>query len=1129
MADDVIGNPKVVVGIDGGQIQKDATKIAASIGAALTQAERAAARSQKAIQGQIDKLNAVGPTKSISTLSKAIEQMGGTSTLSSNQLARLTSQVNALAAAGAKVPKNLASLTLPVIKPGAGLGAALSAAQADVFKSFNSGGPLGAGLAALGPAGLAAAAGIGAVTVAATAAFVAIKGLAGQAEQFGNIASSTGLGVVQVQQLGALFEDAGFQAGELEKIMLGLAKAIEGDGDALAKFGIDVREFKGLAPEEQLVALAKAVTSIIDPTARAAAEMAAFGKSGAKVDAALRAIGEGSFKTFGAMSEAQIAELQRVDAELDAAARAWTNWKNQAEFAMLRVAQIVGKEIKNMFMGGPTEALPPPPPLLTVEGALAAGRAAIDSENARKRKAASLEQRKLDEEEAKRRAKAEPEAFASGLASASEALDAVKVKIAATFDPADLSSKLDAIDEEAAASISKIGNEIEKVNRSKDLFAPDKAKIISVYEAEIAKVKELAAAKKAVALDDATHKQLEQDRKDELTMLEAAKQARKGVQDLMNAAQEFSGVNPIQDLTDAIHDLGPGASAADVEMAQLVKDVAVLGGVGNLTAAQMEVLRAKIEALQGRGAKLPESFKKVRDTTKEWVRDLDEAASILKSMGENTFSGMIAGFAKSLDLAKQIKQQIKDSGGWSGMSGAGKVGVGLGAAQGVADIGIDAYKGADVHLKTSVAKGVISGAARGAAIGSIIPVYGTIIGAAIGGIIGGISAFMGSKAAQKKVWTGLQDLLVQQFGSLDKAKEAAARYGVALDKALDSKNAGKLTQAIKDIQTALNKAQQDSQNQKILAEGVGIAQQGAQTLLGLMDKLSPKAQAAGNALVKAVGDAMVANGLGFLPTGKLAESDSFGAVQGAVGAAGQITQGLRQAGGIDTNFLANGGAFADALREQAVAAAKEAGLSDAEAQKAGLAAVAPLLKDQLNASLESGQKLSAQTQQLIDEAKANGITIVADPLIASLDTQNKMLAELRKISGSGDTSPATGGGSNVIGSPVDFTRGRLHAASGLHGFTGSGSPLIQTHPGEYVAVLPGVASMGQLAARAGGSASLLGGSVSGGVSAPSVSMPVQIHINGANQSPQQIADAVVYALDGRTHRLNAVLAKRGLR
>jgi hypothetical protein len=272
-----------------------------------------------------------------------------------------------------------------------------------------------------------------------------------------------------------------------------------------------------------------------------------------------------------------------------------------------------------------------------------------------------------------------------------------------------------------------------------------------------------------------------------------------------------------------------------------------------------------------------------------------------------------------------------------------------------------------------------------------------------------------------------------------------------------------------------------------------------------MDKLAPKAQAAGGALVRAVADAMAANGLGVMATGELAKSEQFSAVQQAVGAGGQIFQGLRQAGGISTDLLANGGAFTEALKQQAVEAAKAAGLSDAEAQKAGIAVVVLLLRDQLNASIESGQKLSAQTQALLDEAKANGIEIVADPLLEQLAVQKSMDASLKAIAGGrgavGPSGLKTPGGSS--GRPT------VSAAGGFRGITGDVGgglgPLFQSHPGEMVSIIPREL-VSQLGPR--GDSARLGG----GLNLSQSTGDVNVRIDGGGSNAGQLRDMVTAAV-----------------
>jgi hypothetical protein len=130
---------------------------------------------------------------------------------------------------------------------------------------------------------------------------------------------------------------------------------------------------------------------------------------------------------------------------------------------------------------------------------------------------------------------------------------------------------------------------------------------------------------------------------------------------------------------------------------------------------------------------------------------------------------------------------------------------------------------------------------------------------------------------------------------------------------------------------------------------------------------------------------------------------------GAQGAAQDVAGmlgGMRTAGVIDTGVSALGAQAAEDLRLQAEQAAAAQGLDPAGATRAGLIAIAPVLREQLNASVQSGKALDAKTQALLDEAKANGIEILADPALEQLDVAREQLGVLRQIAGAGPPSGA---------------------------------------------------------------------------------------------------------------------------
>ena len=178
------------------------------------------------------------------------------------------------------------------------------------------------------------------------------------------------------------------------------------------------------------------------------------------------------------------------------------------------------------------------------------------------------------------------------------------------------------------------------------------------------------------------------------------------------------------------------------------------------------------------------------------------------------------------------------------------------------------------------------------------------------------------------------------------------------------------------------------------------------------------------AIISKVGDALLKSGLGILD-GRLKKSEKFQESQGIAGETAQVIAGMSQGGMFDASLQAAGGEVAKQVHATAVDAAREAGLGPEEATKAGFAAVAPLLREQLNAAIRSGRELDANTQALLEEAKRNGIEILADPAIESLGVQREQLAVLQQIAG----MPVGGGGGGGGGG----------AAAGGGGFGGSGA------------------------------------------------------------------------------------------
>ncbi len=142
----------------------------------------------------------------------------------------------------------------------------------------------GAGLRSIGTRITA----FGASLAAPLAASVKVFSSAG--DQLDKMSKRTGVSVEALSELGFAAEQSGADLATLEagiRIMQrtmgdasqGLATAV----DAFAALGLSAEQLAGLSPEQQFTVIAERLSQIADPTARAAAAMDVFGKSGTKL------------------------------------------------------------------------------------------------------------------------------------------------------------------------------------------------------------------------------------------------------------------------------------------------------------------------------------------------------------------------------------------------------------------------------------------------------------------------------------------------------------------------------------------------------------------------------------------------------------------------------------------------------------------------------------------------------------------------------------------------------------------------------------------------------------------------------------------------------------------------------
>jgi hypothetical protein len=937
----------------------------------------------RAVQGGLDKITAARPTGEMKALDLAVRGLGGTAQLTREQLGRVTVQVNQLAAAGAKVPESLSGLT--------GMGSKLGAA----FQALTTGGGISGALAAIGPAGVAAAAGLAAITGGATAAYRAVSDLASQAEQWGNVSAATGISVESVQKLQDYLVDAGFDATDLTRIMKAMQSEIASGGKSLEKYGISLEPLKDKTAEEQLRLLAQAISSIEDPMVRGAAATEAFGRGGSRALAAIAGLASGDYLQMAAMTAAQVAELQRIDKELDAAGRAWENWKKRAVYSMLQVAQSLMTVRTVPGVPSPSEAaaiIRDARAQGFAHGPAGGGGAGAAAEQERQRRVADMEAAK-ERKEAEKAAK------------------------------------------EAAKS-------------EKELTEKRKAAVEALYAAEAAELRRnIALAQASMAL----RQDLVQSALAGMGYTAGPRGTRAALGAVMPGLPESSAPVP--------GSLGSPQDAAAAAMNQAEKNAqaALAAGLGeDQVRAKLEAMGLTAQEAASMIERLSGSFQQTKGSGDTWINALGAMGQALQGLGG--VAGQIGGALTG--VAGTLKQLGTGAGGKFslGQLGSsmktmeGKMAVGGAVAQGLGAIGNALQKGGKADNKM-VAGQALAGAAKGAQMGAMLGPYGMLAGAVIGGAIGFLK---GNKIKKEAKAAG--GILGREIGveELKQLKEQAKAAGKSLKEHL------------KDVAKEEKRQKEIAARQKLEA-GLTTARGGAENLIAKLEgNYSSAAKAAFSKLIGKVSDALMKAGLGVLDA-RLSKSEEFMGAQSAAADVTQILTGMRQAGIIDDDTIRASEEATIALRDQAIAAARAAGLSEAEAQRAGSAAVAGLLREQLNVNKATGRQNSSQLDALLAEAKANGIEILADPAVEAVEVAKESRDYLKTIaegpppepskegkkSYEGDTSQNTGGSRTE----EQDRGGRETAAKGFGpvitpNLGGGLGPLIQTHPGELVWIVP---------------------------------------------------------------------------
>jgi hypothetical protein len=900
-------------------------------------------------------------------LASAINQMGGVAKLNAGQVERLTSRVNALAAAGAKVPKSLAGIGAP------GIGAGLKAAGTSAVSGLGPGGAVGVGLAAIGPAGIAAAAGIGAISIAAAGAVKAIEAVAERADSLINLSSKTGLTTDFLQQLEFAGGKVGVSLDQASSAVITLQRtlgeAAQGSEQARQKFadiGVSWKELQGLRPEQQFALVAQALGTIPDQERLVAAGADLMGKGFADLIPLIKSDLPSAFEDARAagvvMSEEMLKKAAAVGSAFERLGAAAGGLKLQIGSAFLQILS---------GGGDPAAAIDK----ITAAVAGLSKLVANPAFQVGLRAIAALGT--FGASEIAIQGVGQLAASGQGAVSGAAADQARAAAVAATQQQIKTeAAQRSAVAREEAETAKKLGAErvasqkketAERIALAKQATAESRALEQVLTDAQIEFHKRVTAER-------------EKDLEKQVTLAEAAE--RRILADFLLANNiKLEQINALGEQIQIV-------SQAEMDAARRRASTAV-GGSGQLLSdipdeglptqffSRFADVRRELEQTQGHLFRVKDSTTQAAMATQTWAQRVQTLADLSQGLpgifGKLAFA--IGGVGAAFDQLRSIG--IKTFGDLKAKMKTfeGKMQVGAAAGQALGAVG-----GLLGGQETKAGR-AFGGAAKGAQIGARAGPYGMVIGAVAGGLIG---------LFKKPAWEKAAKTAAKILGH-DVPKEMAEQIMA------EAKATGKsVAQVAEKMKREEAKAKAIEARQK-LEEGLSNFEAGLeQANAALKDSAkSPALEAALATLGMKLDDALGKAGL-FRTPEALKESKEFGAAQQAAGGLAQVAAGARQAGVLDADVQ---GALSTAgveLQKQAAQAARDAGLGEKEAQRAGFGAVSQLLREQLNSQLQSSGRVDAALQAQLDAAKASGIEILADPAIEQLNVAKQQLDVMEK-------------------------------------------------------------------------------------------------------------------------------------
>lgn len=167
------------------------------------------------------------------------------------------------------------------------------------------------------------------------------KSILNDADALTKMSDQTGIGVEALQRLRGAANESGNSLDEITAAITFMQKKLAGGDDsvtnALGKLHLDLKTLRELNPDQQFVAIAKAVAAIPDPLQRAQVASAIFGRQWATIMPTLLSNLDEIMKGVTVMSDGTVKKLDQAG---DAWGRWWQTIKNVSAEAIVYLADL---------------------------------------------------------------------------------------------------------------------------------------------------------------------------------------------------------------------------------------------------------------------------------------------------------------------------------------------------------------------------------------------------------------------------------------------------------------------------------------------------------------------------------------------------------------------------------------------------------------------------------------------------------------------------------------------------------------------------------------------------------------------------------------------------------------------